>query len=194
MSLQTFLAPPQTETPHTENFLVYRSHHHAPFSRLLASHAERSHTPEASLGLPLTTTPPQGDLGAPSSVEQKRRGSPARLSTGECPHLTPPPAVKWGGLPLPPPLPNSGLGRSPSTGSRCRLRKSVKSVFKLGAPGWLSRLNIRLLLGSRPGVRGLETRVELSAVSVEPAWDPLSPLSLSAPPRRLLSVSRINKH
>ena len=56
----------------------------------------------------------------------------------------------------------------------------------LGAPGWLSQLRSDFGSGHDLMVRGLEPHIGLSAVSAEPASDPLSP-SLSAPPLLTLS-------
>ena len=62
---------------------------------------------------------------------------------------------------------------------------------KIGAPGWLSQLSIRLGFG--PGhdltVREIEPRVELCAASSEPAWDSLSPC-LYASPQLVCSLSK----
>ena len=56
--------------------------------------------------------------------------------------------------------------------------------FKRGAPGWLSQLNIRLLIFGLVHdltACGFEPHVRLCAGGAEPAGDSLSP-SLSAPP------------
>ena len=61
-----------------------------------------------------------------------------------------------------------------------------------GAPGWLSRLRSDFSSGHDLMVCGFEPYAKLSALSAEPASDPLSPsrlmLSLS------LSLSQKNKH
>ena len=66
-----------------------------------------------------------------------------------------------------------------------------------GAPGWLSRSSIRILVfssGHDLPVCEFEPRFGLCADSLEPAWDSLSP-SLFAPPLGplSLSLSNINK-
>ena len=82
-------------------------------------------------------------------------------------------------------------------------RGSIHSIitFKnvsFRAPGWLSRLSIRLSVGSGPDLRApeFEPCIGLWAVSAEPAWDsPSLPLSLP-PPSFTLSLSlslKINK-
>ena len=64
-------------------------------------------------------------------------------------------------------------------------------------PGWLSRLSVQLrlmvLMVLDLMVREFKPHVGLTAVSTEPALDPLSP-SVSAPSLLMLSLSRINKH
>ena len=66
-----------------------------------------------------------------------------------------------------------------------------------GVPGWLSRLSVQLGSGHDLMVHGFEPHIGLSAVSVEPALDPLSPsLSLSPSPislSRALSKKKINR-
>lgn len=68
-----------------------------------------------------------------------------------------------------------------------------------GAPGWPSRLSIRLCLrsSSHGSVHELEPRVGLSAVNSEPSSDPLSPPLPAPPPLSCLltfslSSSKIN--
>ena len=67
-------------------------------------------------------------------------------------------------------------------------------VFKnrtTGAPGWLSRLSIWLLVPAQVMIsrlRGFKPRLGLCADSTEPAWDPLS-FSLGPSPTHAVSVS-----
>ena len=62
----------------------------------------------------------------------------------------------------------------------------VKNWLTWGAPGWLSRLSIDFGSGHGLIVHEFEPHIGLSAVSTEPALDPLSS-PLSAPPLLVLS-------
>ena len=64
----------------------------------------------------------------------------------------------------------------------------------IGAPGWRSRLSVRLQPGPHLAVREFEPRVGsgLMAQSLEPVSDPVSP-SLSAPPPFMLCRSLSKK-
>ena len=73
----------------------------------------------------------------------------------------------------------------------------VKKWAEYGAPGWLSRLSVRLLVSARVNdltVCEFEPHIRIHAGSVVPAWDSLFP-GLSAPPLLIVSVSlsKINK-
>ena len=71
-----------------------------------------------------------------------------------------------------------------------------QKINKLGAPGWRSRLSVRLQPGYDLAVREFEPRVGLWADGLEPASNSVSP-SLSAPPPFMLCLSlspkKINK-
>ena len=73
-------------------------------------------------------------------------------------------------------------GAVAGTDLQTSLSETLRKIQLRGAPGWLSRLSIRLDFGSGHDltVREIEPRVKLYADSVEPAWDPVSP-SLSGP-------------
>ena len=53
-------------------------------------------------------------------------------------------------------------------------------LYIIGAPGWLSRLSIDFSSSHDLMTRGFKPHIRLSAVSMGPILDPLSP-SLSAP-------------
>ena len=103
-----------------------------------------------------------------------------------------------------------GLGRGPrprARGDQFKSRVSHSSVVDphlcggrnlkvnlAGAPGWRSRLSVRLQPGHDLAVREFEPRVRLGlmAQSLEPVSDSVSP-SLSAPPPFMLCLSPKNK-
>ena len=69
------------------------------------------------------------------------------------------------------------------------------SLFKfnsIGAPGWRSRLSVRLQPGHDLAVREFKPRLRLMAQSLEPVSDSVSP-SLSAPPPFMLCLSLSQK-
>ena len=76
-------------------------------------------------------------------------------------------------------------------------KRNVGSKLKMaswGPPGWLGRLSIWLRLRHDLMVCGFEPHIGLSAVSAEPASNPLSP-SLSGPPlcaKHVPPLSKIN--
>ena len=73
-------------------------------------------------------------------------------------------------------------------------RRCEMTIMKLlaGAPGWRSRLSVRLQPGHDLAVCEFEPRVRLWADGSEPASDSVSP-SLSAPPPFMLCLSLSQK-
>ena len=64
--------------------------------------------------------------------------------------------------------------------------------FCIGTPGWLSQLSVQLWLRSQFVGSSPASGSVLTAQSLEPASDSVSP-SFSAPPPLALSLSKINK-
>ena len=53
--------------------------------------------------------------------------------------------------------------------------KKKKEREMLGAPGWLSRLSVQLLVSALVVISWFEPGIGLHTDSTEPAWDSLSP-------------------
>ena len=86
------------------------------------------------------------------------------------------------------------VAKNPEFIDEIPLKESSLKNTRRGAPGWHSRLSVRLQPGHDLAVREFEPRVGsgLMAQSLEPVSDSVSP-SLSAPPPFMLCLSLSQK-
>ena len=74
------------------------------------------------------------------------------------------------------------LSPSQEGSHRAHFSPSNKNTTTHGVPGWLSQLNIRLLISAQDlTVHEFKPHIGLYADGAEPAWDSLSSLSLCPP-------------